>query len=160
MLPTYAALPDSGPVLAKYAKAFKVPADVAIIAGSGYVDPFTVGTLSTADRKRFQLEFKIGNAGTPDEIRREIVERIEEKIYEVAEPKNDAGVALSNAMFVAINALWANVEADRAREGGPEAPRHVVPSTDAELAAIMAPIIRELAAKGIPDFEPYVTTGP
>lgn len=124
-------------------------------------DPIATGTLSPANLKKLQAEFKIGNAGTPGEIRAAIVERIEAKIDAVIEPKDEAGVALSNAMFVGTNALWANAEADRARrEDGSEAPRHVVPSTQEELDALMAPISRELAAKGIPDFEPYVTTGP
>jgi len=130
----------------------------AISAGN---DPIATGTLSPANLKKLQAEFKIGNAGSPEAIRAAIVDRIEAKFDAVIEPKDEAGVALSNAMFVAINALWTNAEADRARkEDGSEAPRHVVPSTQEQLAAIMAPVKAELAAKGIPDFEPYVTTGP
>lgn len=155
----YAALPDPEKIRAKYEAYFKV--EVTPQPFFIFVDPIAAGTLSAAGQKKLRAEFKIGNAGTSDEIRAAIVKRIQAKLDAAYEPKDDAGVALSNAMFVGINALWTNAEADRARrEDGSEAPRHVIPSTQEELDAIMAPVKAELAAKGIPDFEPYVTTGP
>ncbi len=122
-------------------------------------DPFAIGTLSATDQKKLQSELGVGNVGSSEAIRAEIVMCIEEKVESVAGPKDRAGVALSNAVFVGRNALWTNEEADRARSSGPDAPRHVVPSTQEQLDAIMLPVTRELTAKGIPDFEPYVTTG-
>ncbi len=155
----YAALPDPEKIRAKYEAYFKV--EVTPQPFFIFVDPIAAGTLSAAGQKKLRAEFKIGNAGTSDEIRAAIVERIQSRLDAAIEPKSEAGVALSNAMFVGIDALRANAEADRARtENGSEAPRHVVPCTQEELDAVMAPVKAELAAKGIHDFEPYVTTGP
>lgn len=121
---------------------------------------FAIGTLSAADQKKLQAEFGIEDLWSAEAVRAAIVMRIEALSDAAIGPQNVAGVALSNAMFMATDALWANQTADSARIAVGEAPRHVMPHTQEELDAMMEPVNREFATKGISGFEAYITTGP
>lgn len=121
------------------------------------LDPFVDGILSATDAKKLALQLKMDVKTTPEQVRAEIITRVEDAMME----KDAVGKILSSRMFVAKNAWWTNGDADEVRiKTGAEPPRHVYPCTDAEFVELMTPVRAQLASKGIPNFEPYVTTGP